>query len=145
MKFLLVLIFFSFVLIGLPLGTAIYTFDYGKGFSYLSNDPKSCKNCHVMDQQYQSWSKSGHHHVASCNDCHAPKDFIGKYLTKMSNGYHHSLAFTTGNFKEPIQIKKSNREIALNSCLNCHKELMSSPHSQKTNCLHCHRDVAHPI
>jgi cytochrome c nitrite reductase small subunit len=135
---------FVFLLLGLPLGTSFYTFYYANGFSYLSNNPQACTNCHIMQDQYNSWSKSGHHHVAVCNDCHAPADIVGKYLTKMTNGYHHSLAFTTGNFSDPIRIKPHNKQIALNSCLRCHENILSKTNHQNKDCLHCHRDVAHP-
>ena len=38
-------------LIGLALGVGAYTFVYAKGYSYLSNDPQACANCHVMENQ----------------------------------------------------------------------------------------------
>jgi hypothetical protein len=43
-----------------------------------------------MQPQYDSWSRSAHHHVAGCVDCHLPHDFIGKYYTKAEHGYRHS-------------------------------------------------------
>ena len=43
------------------LGVSAYTFTYAEGFSYLSDDPKACINCHIMNDQYHSWSSSSHH------------------------------------------------------------------------------------
>ena len=32
----------------------------------------ACVNCHVMNEQYDAWLKSGHRHVATCVECHLP-------------------------------------------------------------------------
>jgi len=99
------------LLFGMFCGIGVFTFGYGKGASYLTNDPAACANCHVMQPQYDSWQKSGHRHVAVCNDCHLPPTFTGKLITKADNGFFHSVAFTTGDFHEPIQIKARNRRV----------------------------------
>ncbi len=67
---------------GSAVGIMGYTFVYAKGYSYLSNDPSACANCHIMNEQYDGWTRSSHHAVATCNDCHTPPDMIGKYMTK---------------------------------------------------------------
>jgi hypothetical protein len=43
-----------------------YTFQYGEGLSYFSTDPRACRNCHVMNDQYASWAHGPHHAVARC-------------------------------------------------------------------------------
>ena len=53
-------------------GLGAFTFGYGDGAAYMTNDPEACTQCHVMQEQYDSWIKSGHAHVATCNDCHLP-------------------------------------------------------------------------
>ena len=70
------------VAVGSAIGIVGYTFVYAKGYSYLSNDPVACANCHIMNEQYDGWTRSSHHAVATCNDCHTPPDFIGKYTPK---------------------------------------------------------------
>src|SRR5689334_11278703 len=97
---------------GLAAGIGAYTFAYAKGASYLTNNPEACANCHIMNEQYDSWVKSSHRAVAGCNDCHTPHNFIGKYLVKANNGFWHSFYFTTQRFREPIQINAINRRIA---------------------------------
>ena len=57
-------------LVGLALGSGGFAFYYGEGLSYMSSDPKTCVNCHIMRDQYDGWSKASHHAVAGCNDCH---------------------------------------------------------------------------
>ena len=66
------------VMLGLLCGVGAFTFGYGQGASYLSNNPDGCINCHVMRDHYNSWRTSSHRHVAVCNDCHLPHHPIGK-------------------------------------------------------------------
>jgi cytochrome c nitrite reductase small subunit len=139
------------VAIGLALGIGAYTFIYAKGASYLTNDPKACINCHIMQDQYDGWINSSHRSVATCNDCHTPSGFIGKYSTKAQNGFWHSFYFTTGNYPDPVQITERNRQIADEACRKCHAEItetieghdLTRPESNKTSCIHCHRNVGH--
>jgi cytochrome c nitrite reductase small subunit len=136
--------------LGMLGGLGIFTFGYGQGASYMSNDPKACANCHVMDSALDSWQKSSHRHVAVCNDCHLPHHPIGKWITKADNGFFHSLAFTLENFHEPIQIKPRNRRVTQNACLDCHRELVhemlpSTPGGDMLWCVKCHADVGHAL
>ena len=129
-------------------GLGVFTLGYGEGAAYLSNDPSACANCHIMQPQYESYLKSSHQAVATCNDCHLPHDFAGKWLTKADNGFFHSLAFTTGDFHEPIQIKPRNRRVTQNACLHCHADfvnhmLPTEPGGNMQLCVHCHTDVGH--
>lgn len=73
--------------LGLFAGVGVFTFGYGKGASYLSNNPQTCVNCHVMQDHFDAWQQSSHHHFAVCNDCHLPHDSIGKWITKADNGF----------------------------------------------------------
>src|SRR3954469_20984455 len=91
--------------IGGAAGLGGYTFVYGKGGSYLTNDPAACANCHVMQEKLDGWVKASHRSVATCNDCHTPPGLAAKYFTKAEHGFFHSLAFTTDRFHEPIEMK----------------------------------------
>ncbi len=134
---------------GLLAGVGGFTFIYAKGFSYMTNDPTSCANCHVMQGHLDAWRKGSHHAVATCNDCHTPHDFVGKWLTKSLNGYHHSLAFTTGNFHEPIQIGPRNERITEQACRYCHADIVNqidyhaSGTGKDMSCIRCHSGVGH--
>jgi len=136
-------------LIGVLIGLSSYTFYHARGLSYLSNDPTACVNCHIMRDQYDGWQKGSHHAVATCNDCHVPHDFIGKYLAKAENGFWHSKGFTLQDFHEPIQIKEKNKVLLQENCVACHAGLVSdiSPHSGDAqtmlDCVHCHAAVGH--
>jgi cytochrome c nitrite reductase small subunit len=135
-------------LIGVAFGVGAYTFIYAKGASYLTNNPAACANCHIMGDHYRAWSRSSHHAVATCNDCHTPANVVGKYLTKANNGFWHSFAFTTGRFPEPIRIKGYNRKIAENACRKCHSSLVMTIEghnsSDQLSCIRCHGAVGHP-
>lgn len=137
------------VLIGIGGGVGCFTFFYANGLSYLSNDPEACVNCHIMREQYDGWLKGSHHAVATCADCHIPHDFIGKWMTKGLNGYHHSKGFTFQDFHEPIRIKPGNAAILNANCLYCHKEYVREITAHRTAndeelyCVRCHDSVGH--
>ena len=139
------------MIIGLTLGVGVYTFIYAKGASYLTNDPKACINCHVMQDQYDGWIKSSHRSVATCNDCHTPSALVPKYWTKAQNGFWHSFYFTMGGYPDPIQITERNRQVTEDACRKCHADIVetiegpATKHSgaDQTSCLRCHRSVGH--
>jgi cytochrome c nitrite reductase small subunit len=136
------------VLVGVTTGLGGYTFIYARGYSYLTNDPAACANCHVMNEQYAGWTRGSHRAVAVCNDCHTPAGVAGKYATKASNGFWHSFYFTLGGFPDPIQMTPRNRRITEASCAKCHAEVVSAiqlPHSQSPamSCVRCHASVGH--
>jgi cytochrome c nitrite reductase small subunit len=136
------------VTLGIFTGIGVFTFGYGGGLSYLSNDPAACANCHIMNDHYDSWQASSHKHVATCNDCHLSHHPLGKWITKADNGFFHSLAFTTGDFHEPIQIKPRNSRVTQNACLYCHGDfvhnmLPQKPQGDMLQCVHCHQQVGH--
>lgn len=136
-------------LAGVLLGVGGYTFFYAEGLSYMSSDPAACVNCHIMRPQYDSWQKASHHAVAKCIDCHLPHDFIGKYLAKGENGWHHSKGFTLQDFHEPIMIKAGNARILQENCLACHTDLVhdlvgdGEGDAGSIECVHCHSGVGH--
>jgi cytochrome c nitrite reductase small subunit len=136
------------VTVGLLSGLGIFTFGYAQGGSYMTNDPKACANCHVMQAQMAGWMKGSHRNVAVCNDCHTPPGFVGKYATKALNGFWHSWAFTTGRFPDEIQITGRNHRVTESSCQKCHAELVDGiqstrDHRAGVSCLSCHARVGH--
>ena len=137
------------VMLGVFIGVGGYTFSIANGAAYMSNDPAACINCHIMREQHDSWQKSSHHAFATCNDCHTPHDFVGKYYTKAEHGLRHSWGFTFQNFHEPIQMKESSREVVVANCRYCHGSLVSeiighsNLNNDPTNCIRCHESVGH--
>jgi cytochrome c nitrite reductase small subunit len=136
------------VALGLTFGIGAYTFVYAKGGSYLSNDPNACANCHIMQDHLDGWIKSSHRAVATCNDCHTPAGLIPKYFTKADHGFFHSLAFTTGKFHQPIQMKARSRRVTERACRRCHQDIVHDIEVEQTEgaeiaCLRCHAEVGH--
>lgn len=138
--------------LGLAGGVGLFTFGYGKGAAYLSNNPETCINCHVMQDYYDSWQHSSHHHVAVCNDCHLSPHPVGKWVTKADNGFFHSLAFTLDNYHKPIRIKPRNRDVTQSACLHCHADmtqhmlpLQEAEAEDPFYCYRCHTDVGHAL
>lgn len=136
--------------------SAGYTAHTAKATSYLSNDPKACVNCHIMNDQYNAWSSSPHHARATCNDCHVPHDSLAhKYYVKAEHGYRHSKGFTFNSFHEPIQMTSASKEVVINNCVRCHEAMTheirtavggparDSHGSGGVDCLHCHASVGH--
>jgi cytochrome c nitrite reductase small subunit len=137
------------VAVGVVIGAGGYTFSYGEGLSYMSNDPETCVNCHVMREHYDNWQKASHHARATCNDCHTPHDFVGKWFVKGENGIWHSYGFTFQNYHEPITIRPRNSRVLENNCIYCHRDLVEPVIGVPPdppggwNCIHCHTSVGH--
>ena len=136
-------------LFGLATGLGAYTLIYARGGSYLTNNPKACANCHIMQGHFDAWVKSSHRSVATCNDCHTPHTFVGKYWTKTEHGLMHSYAFTTGRFHEPISMKARSRTVTEGACRHCHAEITHAidprrgEERDQISCIRCHGDVGH--
>jgi|YelNatPaOPRAMG01_1025707.scaffolds.fasta_scaffold11067_1 cytochrome c nitrite reductase small subunit len=135
---------------GIVLGMGIFTFIYADGYSYFSNNPASCANCHVMNDHYNAWLKSSHKLVATCNDCHMPHNSIlAKFIAKADNGFWHSFGFTTGRYHDPIMIRSRNIEIVEKACRHCHGEITAAieagyhQKSSQISCIKCHDKVGH--
>lgn len=137
------------VLTGMLLGVGAFTFDYAAGFSYFSNEPEACVNCHIMNDHFDSWVKSSHHAHAVCNDCHTPHALVAKYVSKAENGFNHSLKFTLGTYREPIRIRPVNAARLQANCIECHQELVSEIRweanlaHEDLDCVRCHAAVGH--
>jgi cytochrome c nitrite reductase small subunit len=137
------------VILGLTAGVGAYTFVYAKGSSYLTDRPEACANCHVMNTVFEGWLKGGHQHVAVCNDCHVPHDFLGKWFTKADNGLHHSFAFTFKDIPLMIHAKARSQKVVQDNCLRCHRDMAQHPvygasgREAALQCVTCHREAGH--
>lgn len=135
-------------LLGVVIGLGAFTFSHARGTSYFSDNPESCVNCHVMRDQFEGWNHSSHARVATCNDCHTPHTSeVAKWAGKAINGFNHSVAFTFGNFDDPIHIRDWNADITRANCIGCHQDMVTminGPiHDEQLDCIACHADVGH--
>ena len=143
------------ILIGIFMGLGMFAFYLSNAPSYLSDDPKTCLNCHIMAPQYATWFHSSHREHATCNDCHVPNDNIFKhYFFKAQDGLRHATIFTLRKEPQVIMIKEAGQNAVQGNCLRCHANLIKDSkliaHGntyQKTReerqCWTCHRETPH--
>jgi cytochrome c nitrite reductase small subunit len=135
------------LLFGSVVGIGLFTAVYAEGTSYLSDDPASCRNCHIMNDVYDAWTRGPHSAVATCNDCHTPHGLPDKYVVKALNGWNHSVAFTLQDFPEPLRITALNKAVALANCQYCHGDFVTlvNPrgHVELEDCTRCHATTGH--
>ena len=94
------------LLLGAFLGMGLLLAHVSRATSYMSDDPKTCMNCHVMTDAYISWEHSSHADRAVCNDCHVPHTSMPRaYAFKARDGLRHATIFTLR--QEPESIKLS--------------------------------------
>jgi cytochrome c nitrite reductase small subunit len=140
------------LLLGIFTGLFSYSFYVSNAPSYLSDNPQTCVNCHVMAPQFATWQHSSHREVATCNDCHVPhNNVVNHYLFKAQDGLRHATVFTMRMEPQVIQIKNAGRDVVQNNCVRCHDKLFSStplPVGHKSDyqdrlCWSCHRETPH--
>lgn len=147
--------FYVIVLLGITVGLGIYIFYISNAVVYLSNDPRACVNCHVMNVHYASWQRGSHANVATCNDCHVPQDnFFRTYWFKANDGLRHATYFTMRWEPQVIQIKQAGKEAVQENCIRCHsnaihpialRAISNKNVADQTEryCWECHRNTPH--
>jgi cytochrome c nitrite reductase small subunit len=143
------------ILLGIFAGLGAYTFKLSNAASYLSDEPSTCVNCHVMIPQYASWFHSSHREVTTCNDCHVPhNNAANKYFFKMKDGMRHSYIFTLRLEPQVIRIKEAGQAVVQENCKRCHADLVSmvnltevtsenAAQGKGHRCYDCHRNTPH--
>lgn len=143
------------ILIGTIVGLGAFMIYVSKAHSYLSDNPETCVNCHIMAPQYATWSHSSHREVANCNDCHVPHNNVfNKYFFKAKDGMRHATMFTLRLEPQVIFIHEAGQNVVQNNCVRCHDPLITNTklatmmpnrhleiHDRK--CWECHRETPH--
>ena len=133
-------------MVGVLLGLGLYLVRIANLPSYLSDDPRACINCHIMNPEYETWQHSSHGRVTTCNDCHVPHDnVVAKYLFKMEDGLRHSAMFTLHLEPQVIKARPVAQRVIQRNCLRCHGDQLdhAGPSLASRLCLDCHREVPH--
>lgn len=150
-KWRLPVIILSGTIVGM-LFLLVYT---SRAHSYLSDDPSTCVNCHVMYPQYATWMHSSHKDAANCNDCHVPHDnFFRHYLFKAKDGLRHATIFTARGEPQVIRIKEAGINVVQENCIRCHRDLIDMVSIVRVTgdnhmtgegfrCWDCHRETPH--
>ncbi len=138
-----------FVMLGGMGGMGLLVAHLSRATSYLSDNPETCMNCHVMTTQYVTWQHSSHANVATCNDCHVPHDSLGHaYRFKAEDGLRHAAIFTLRLEPQAIRISDRAVPVVQANCRRCHATVVQnvspSPHGEEDRlCWDCHREVPH--
>lgn len=143
------------ILLGIFFGLGAYAFHVSKAPSYLSDNPTTCINCHIMAPEYATWSHSSHREYTNCNDCHVPhNNMANHYYFKAMDGLRHATIFTLRAEPQVIETKEAGIHAVQNNCIRCHSHVINDPkmmrpeyeHNnlrQKRKCWECHREVPH--
>ena len=143
------------VISGFAAGLLLYLLHISRAPSYLSDDPSTCMNCHIMAPQYATWNHSSHRERATCNDCHVPHQNVAlKYWFKAKDGMRHATIFTLRKEPQVIKIRDEGKEVVQENCIRCHERLLrddklliynsSSFHARMDRpCWDCHRETPH--
>lgn len=137
------------------IGLFCYSMYVSNAISYLSDEPETCINCHVMEPNFASWEHSSHREVATCVDCHVPHDnLFKKYYFKAKDGLRHATIFTMRTEPQVIVMKEDGNMVVQENCKACHSHANSevgllnvtyenSLHGEGKLCWDCHREVPH--
>lgn len=142
------------ILSGVLTGTGLFVFYTSRAWSYVSDNPSTCVNCHVMRTQYVTWHHSSHREHATCNDCHVPHDnILRKYYFKANDGLRHATIFTFNTYGQTITMRKPGQGVVQENCIRCHGNLTAMVKANVDlddimagngkRCWDCHREVPH--
>jgi cytochrome c nitrite reductase small subunit len=141
--------------LGIFFGLFFFAFYISRAHSYLSDDPKTCVNCHIMAPQYATWTHNSHRQYTNCNDCHVPHNNIfSHYFFKAKDGMRHATIFTLRREPQVIQIHEAGQRVVQNNCIRCHTNLLNDESIQsitveahhfrtERQCWSCHRETPH--
>lgn len=143
------------ILAGIFTGILVLVVHISNAVSYLSDEPETCINCHVMYPYFASWDKSSHGDEATCAECHVPQDsFLRKYYVKGTDGMKHATYFTFRWEPQVMQIKERGTAVVQENCIKCHIDMVdmvqlvevtgdSAEKGEGKLCWDCHREVPH--
>jgi len=142
------------LILGILIGLAVYILIVSNSLSYLSDNPKTCINCHIMKPQLATWQHSSHRETAVCNDCHVPhNNIINKYFFKAKDGLRHATIFTLKREPQVIFIKEDGKSVVQDNCIRCHfreNEVVNTRtgyadwvSNNGKLCWECHSEVPH--
>jgi cytochrome c nitrite reductase small subunit len=133
------------IFLGIALGTGVITAHLGNAMSYLSTEPETCMNCHVMTDAYASWQRGSHGKTAVCVDCHVPhSNPVAMLAFKGMDGMKHSYVFTTRTEPQVLRLSKAAIPVVQANCLKCHKshfDMIRLAGPKERKCWDCHSNV----
>jgi len=146
----------AIILGGIICGLGGYTAYASRFGSYMSDDPATCVNCHIMAPYYATWNHSSHARNTTCNDCHVPHDnVVKKWWFKGMDGMRHAAIFTMKGEPQVIQATDKSATVIMDNCVRCHEQLntefvktgkicyQQAKEGAGKACWDCHKEVPH--
>ena len=132
-------------LVGIAVGGALVLVRIANATSYLSDDPLTCINCHVMTDAHASWQRGSHGRVAVCVDCHVPhSNIVAKYAFKSRDGMKHSYVFTMRTEPQVLELSAGAVPVVQANCVRCHGEqfvMIRLADTTERRCWDCHENI----
>ncbi len=146
----------AILLIGVISGLGLFTVYASRAWSYASDKPETCVNCHIMGTYYATWKHSSHARNTNCNDCHVPHDnVLREYYFHAMDGLRHSTIYTLRGESQTPEAISGSKEVIMENCIRCHTQLNTEfvktgtqtykmiEESKGMACWDCHRNVPH--
>jgi nitrate/TMAO reductase-like tetraheme cytochrome c subunit len=151
-KTVLVVIMLVISVIGIILAVRYYT--------YIQKNPEFCNSCHLMEEAYSAWKKSGHRFIV-CQDCHRlgiveQNRLLVKFVftTERKTPEPHGNvtpweSCTRCHWEEATQGTLSVTEstgharhvtVEKLKCMDCHTRSVHAFRPDRNACLRCHKD-----
>lgn len=116
-----------------------------------TNTTEFCISCHEMEIVYKEYKLSKHYNNkkgirASCSDCHVPKEYPDKLVTKIFTGGKDLVMHLVGIDMQRDRLTfahnvwESMKDRNSKECKNCHSNLVDNINHIKPdlNCITCH-------
>ena len=147
---------FAIIFAGIFCGLGGYTMYAARFASYLSDEPSTCMNCHIMAPYYATWNHSSHSRNTTCNDCHVPhENAVRKWFFKGMDGTRHASVFMMKKEPQVSQAIDNSSTVIMNNCIRCHEQLNTefvktgrinfkmAKAGEGKACWDCHRETPH--
>lgn len=109
--------------------------------------PVFCGQCHVMQEQVDTYLHSAHQFDATCGDCHIPHDLVYGAAYKAFTGTRDIVAVVTSTVPGGIRTTFHGKKVIQQNCLRCHGDLLEQVGDTVSeggkNCFDCHRHTPH--
>jgi cytochrome c nitrite reductase small subunit len=135
--------------LGAAAGLALVVARVANATSYLSDDSKTCINCHVMTNAYATWQRGSHGKVAVCNDCHVPhSNPVATWAFKARDGLRHSYVFTLRAEPQVMRLSAGAVPVVQANCVRCHADrlvMVRLAGPAERRCWDCHQGIHGPV
>lgn len=138
-----------YLMFGIIVGLGLTLVRISNAASYLSDDPETCMNCHVMTDAYATWQRGSHGRAAVCNDCHIPHtNPVAKLAFKARDGLRHSAVFTLRAEPQVLELSAGAKPVIQENCLRCHAHVLTMVRLAgvgERKCWDCHMNIHGPV